>query len=175
MGVKVVTDVGRGVGLKSLYVGCCVGSTVGALVGDEVGEGVGTRGRYVGVGVGSTVGATVGISVGLGVGAATVVAIASTCVAVVAAANRMVATMISLPVTGSVLMAVILVTMFRSLAEMPGASTTLFSSAVLTSVNSAVVEPCTNDAVTTSFVPSIWYVGDSVGSTVGEALGDAVG
>ena len=52
----------------AVYVGTCVGETVGALLGDELGLGVGTLSVYVGVRVGSTVGALEGEALGMGVG-----------------------------------------------------------------------------------------------------------
>jgi len=159
VGEGVLIDDGSGVGLNALYVGSSVGSTVGESVGAAVGEGVGTRSSYVGEAVGEGVGATVGESVGRGVGAATVVTMPSIFTAVSVAGHFIVTTMISAPVTGSFLMAVILLTMFKSLSEMPGASTTLLSRAVLTSVNSAVVEPAVKVTLTPSLMPAIWYVG----------------
>ena len=54
-----------------------MGSTVGALLGDELGIGMGTvteppNDRYVGTSVGDTVGALLGEAEGLGVGTPTV-------------------------------------------------------------------------------------------------------
>ena len=110
VGDGVVSTVGLGVGLNCLYVGSTVGSTVGESVGAAVGEGVGTLSSYVGEAVGSGEGAKLGEFVGRGVGAATDVTIASTRTAVSVAGHFIVTTMISLPVAASVLMAVILLT-----------------------------------------------------------------